>query len=261
ELKVNVCCLPSYFPMSSLAALLAAKSVGLRTVMMNDSHAGTARAKGAAAFVKRFLIRRFDAALVAGEPHRRYFASLGIPEACIFTGYDAVDNDYFGKKAAEARKRSTELKERYGLPDRYFLSLGRFVAKKNLGALIRAYQRFLESTPPKRTHLVMVGAGEEEARLRGLCAALRLHVHEHGSRAHQPAPECRSAPGVHFYGFRQIDENPVFYALADAFVLPSHWEEWGLVVNEAMAAGLPVVVSCRAGCAEDLLGHGWPVLS
>ncbi|MBC8002287.1 MAG: glycosyltransferase, partial [Opitutaceae bacterium] len=62
------------------------------------------------------------------------------------------------------------------------------------------------------------------------------------------------------YGFRQIEENPVFYALADAFVLPSLWEEWGLVVNEAMACGLPVVVSETAGCAEDLLRPGWPAL-
>ena len=58
---------------------------------------------------------------------------------------------------------------------------------------------------------------------------------------------------VYFYGFRQIEENPVFYALAEAFVLPSLKEEWGLVVNEAMACSLPVIVSRTAGCAEDLL--------
>jgi glycosyltransferase involved in cell wall biosynthesis len=73
---------------------------------------------------------------------------------------------------------------------------------------------------------------------------------------------------VFFYGFRQIEENPVFYALAEAFVLPSLKEEWGLVVNEAMAAGLPVIVSHTAGCAEDLLpasgqvtSDGWRVTS
>ena len=70
-------------------------------------------------------------------------------------------------------------------------------------------------------------------------------------------PDARPRPpGVHFYGFRQVDENPAFYALADAFILPSTWEEWGLVVNEAMACGLPVVVSETAGCAEDLLEPG-----
>ena len=72
--------------------------------------------------------------------------------------------------------------------------------------------------------------------------------------------ESSVPPGVHFYGFRQIDESPAFYALADAFVLPSVVEEWGLVVNEAMASGLPVVVSETAGCAEDLLERGWPAV-
>jgi glycosyltransferase involved in cell wall biosynthesis len=76
-----------------------------------------------------------------------------------------------------------------------------------------------------------------------------------------PAPE--TSAGVHFYGFRQIEENPVFYALAEAFILPSLYEEWGLVVNEAMACGLPVIVSDTVGCAEDLLEEcgaksGWP---
>jgi glycosyltransferase involved in cell wall biosynthesis len=104
----------------------------------------------------------------------------------------------------------------------------------------------------------MVGSGEEEAKLRALCQELNLPVYDktalaNGSSSAGSKPEL---PGVHFYGFRQIEENPVFYALADAFILPSLWEEWGLVVNEAMASGLPVVVSETAGCAEDLLVPG-----
>jgi glycosyltransferase involved in cell wall biosynthesis len=69
-------------------------------------------------------------------------------------------------------------------------------------------------------------------------------------------PGAAAGPRAFFYGFRQIAENPVFYALADSFVLPSAYEEWGLVVNEAMACGLPVIVSRTAGCAEDLVRDG-----
>ncbi len=254
ELGVEVCFLPSYSPQQSLAALLAAKSLGIKTVMMNESHAGTARAGRTGAWIKRRLVGMFDAALVGGSPQKRYFASLGLPEDKIFIGYDAVDNDYFFNRAEEIRKRPDEARLRYGLPERYFLSLGRFVTKKNLGTLLRAFQKFLEATPASGTHLVMVGAGEEETNLRALCEELRLPTYLPAEISGTgTAPTAKKKPGVHFFGFRQVEENPSFYALADAFVLPSLYEEWGLVVNEAMASGLPVVVSETAGCAEDLL--------
>jgi glycosyltransferase involved in cell wall biosynthesis len=257
-LQMEVCFLPSYAPKQSLAALLAARSLGIKTVMMNETHAGTARATGLAASVKRRLIGLFDAALVGGTPQKKYFTAMGMPAEKIFTGYDAVDNDFFAARAEEIRSQKAEMTRRYDLPEHYFLSLGRFVSKKNLGVLIRAYQKYLQSSPLKQTHLVMVGSGEEEANLRGICAELQLPVYDH---LPNNAPDSVRGPGVHFYGFRQIDENPVFYALADAFVLPSLWEEWGLVVNEAMASDLPVVVSETAGCAEDLLEPGSPAVT
>jgi glycosyltransferase involved in cell wall biosynthesis len=287
ELGIEVCLLPSYSPKQSVAALFAAKSLGIRTVMMNESHAGTARATGASAFAKRRLVRLFDSALVGGRPHRRYFASLGMPEEKIFTGYDAVDNDYFSRKVAEVRALAAEYREHYQLPSHFFLNLGRLVAKKNLATLIWAYRIFLDASSTSQTHLVLVGAGEEEPNLRRLAKELKLPVYQKStlrssdSKVQSPksevqAVECEDqggheiatqnspieepAPGVHFYGFRQMEENPVFYGLADGFILPSSSEEWGLVVNEAMASGLPVVVSETAGCAEDLLEPGWPAV-
>ena len=260
RLAVEVCFLPSYAPKQSLAALLAARSLGVRTVMMNESHAGTARASGAAALAKRWLVGLFHAALVGGNPQKRYFASMGLPGDRIFTGYDAVDNDYFARRAEEVRGQRSEVRGRYGLPEHYFLSLGRFIAKKNLGTLIRAYGEFLNASSVRQTHLVMVGSGEEEQTLRSLCTGLQLPIYDHSTLDASRSTLRPDAPGVHFYGFRQIEENPVFYALADAFILPSLYEEWGLVVNEAMASGLPVVVSETAGCAEDLLEPGWPAV-
>ena len=108
----------------------------------------------------------------------------------------------------------------------------------------------------------MVGSGPEEPKLKYLCHALRLPVYDkQQAQCTRKSQIANPKPGVHFYGFRQIEENPVFYALADAFVLPSLREEWGLVVNEAMASSLPVIVSEKAGCAEDLLEPGKPELS
>ena len=113
EEKVDVAFLPSYSPARYFALLAAAKSLGIRTVMMNESHAGTEQATGSAyalrvygvtrRWIKRQIVKQFDAALVGGEPHKRHFASLGIPADKIFTGYDAVDNALFAAKADEVR--------------------------------------------------------------------------------------------------------------------------------------------------------------
>jgi 1,2-diacylglycerol 3-alpha-glucosyltransferase len=260
QLKLDVCFLPSYSPKQPLAALLAAKSLGIRTVMMTESHMGTRKSRALGTWFKRRLVGMFDSALVGGRPQRSYVESLGLPDKNIFLGYDVVDNDYFAQRADEVRLEAAQYRAKYDLPQRYFLSLGRFVAKKNLQTLIRAYRRFLDTANDPQTHLVMVGSGEEETNLRMLCDELRLPVYNKMSARIDIRESCtgNSKPGVHFYGFRQIEENPIFYALADAFILPSTVEEWGLVVNEAMSCGLPVVVSEKAGCAEDLLRAGHP---
>jgi glycosyltransferase involved in cell wall biosynthesis len=327
--KVDVAFLPSYSPARYFALFAAAKSLGIRTVMMNESHAGTEQATGWKRWIKRQIVKRFDAAFVGGEPHKRHFASLGIPAEKIFTGYDAVDNALFAAKADEVRSmehgagsmererpevaveqsrqasvsvgleqacledsagssrtEQQSFRSAYGLPERYFLSLGRMVEKKNLATLIAAYARYAQGVAVAgeklkvKGHdvekqapvaLVFVGSGELENALREQARGLGLRVvdctaagsQSSGvSRQEGTAANCKlqtehsaenDRGAVFFYGFRQIEENAVFYALAEAFVLPSLKEEWGLVVNEAMAAGLPVIVSRTAGCAEDLL--------
>jgi len=260
QLKLDVCFIPSYSPKQPLAALLAARSLGIRTVLMIDSHKGTMRTRTLGTWLKRRLVRLFDAALVGGSPQMTYVESLGMHRDNIFVGYDTVDNEYFARRAAETRSRAAELRHRYDLPGRYFLSLGRFLRKKNLGTLIRAYRRFLDSAGGTKTHLVMVGSGEEETNLRMLCDELRLPVYNKmASKIDvRESSTADNPPGVHFYGFRQIEENPIFYALSDAFILPSAVEEWGLVINEALSCSLPVVVSETVGSAEDLLRAGSP---
>ena len=252
--KIRLVLLPSYAPAPEFALFVAAKLLGLSTLMMNDSHAGTEKAQGWKKRLKRWIVGGFDAALVAGEPQRRHFVSLGIPEDRIFTGYDAVDNDCFAQGARDARADEAGVRETMQLPLRYFLSLGRMVEKKNLGLLIEAYAHFSQrSTEP--VALALVGSGEEELMLRSIAQGHRLRIHD----AKDITPEDRSKLGngdVIFYGFRQIDENPSFYALAETFILPSLWEEWGLVVNEAMACGIPVLISGNVGCAEDLVMDG-----
>jgi len=78
-----------------------------------------------------------------------------------------------------------------------------------------------------------------------------------GPQARELQAAAAEVSGIHFPGFKQLDELPVYYGLASAFILASsHFEQWGLVVNEAMAAGLPVLVSRACGCAPNLVKEG-----
>lgn len=271
RIRADVLFVPSYWHWS-LFANLAGRICRGKIVMMNESHAATQQATGWKKALKKQIVRRFHGALVGGSPHIRHFANLGLDESRIFVGYDAVDNDYFSRRSRKIRQDPETIRAELELPENYFLNLGRMVAKKNLTTLIRAFALFLKNHPDTRHHLVMVGSGEEEEGLRQLCEQLKLpvvnrtHIRTRaGNRTlatvgpsdqDREEEEIPDRPAVHFYGFRQIEENPAFYALATAFVLPSSKEEWGLVVNEAMACSLPVIVAREVGCAENLVISG-----
>lgn len=258
RLRPQVIFVPSYWHWS-LFVNAVARIAGARVVMMNESHAGTERATGFKKFIKRCIVSSFHAALVGGTPHRNYFSSLGLPAERIFLGYDAVDNAHFMAAAAAARADASGCRARLGLPDRYFLSLGRMVEKKNLSTLLRAFAHVAPAADGRAHDLVYVGSGESEPHLRRLTSAFSMRVVDRTPEPVTPPTSdygTEGRPAVYFFGFRQIEENPIFYALATAFILPSEHEEWGLVVNEAMACGLPVFVSQAAGCAADLVVEG-----
>jgi 1,2-diacylglycerol 3-alpha-glucosyltransferase len=208
-------------------------------ILMSESSALDGPRRFWRELVKRRLVRCAAAGLVGGTPHRDYLAGLGLPARRIFTGYDAVDNDYFARGADAIRARAAEVRREHGLPDKFFLASARFVEKKNLPRLVAAFGRYRQL--PARTplwDLVILGDGPQRAEL---CC----QISDAGLGA------C-----VHLPGFRQYPDLPVFYGLAGAFIHASRVEQWGLVVNEAMAAGLPVLVSNRCGCAADLVADG-----
>ena len=188
--------------------------------------------------VKRFILKFCSAALVGGAPQARYLQNLGMSKERIFLGYDAVDNAYFREQAAIVRADGDRLRTRYGLPPRFFLVCCRFIAVKNLRRLIDAYVIYRHRAGTAAWGLVLLGDGPERAALEEQARASGMQEH------------------IHFHGFRQYGELPVYYGLADTFVHVSTVEPWGLVVNEALASGLPVIVSRRCGSAEDLVSDG-----
>jgi 1,2-diacylglycerol 3-alpha-glucosyltransferase len=235
--------------------------------------------------IKRRIAGLYSAALVGGQRHFEYLVELGMPRERVFTGYDVVDNHYFRQKAEEVRSQRSsasanqpshkataggeatvdrEVRQKYALPENYFLASARFVEKKNLAMLIQAYAEYRRrssafanpafaaasaewaATADKEIaanvpwDLVVLGDGPLRETLNSQLSTLNLNEH------------------VHLPGFKPYDELPVYYALANAFVHASTTEQWGLVVNEATASGLPVIVSNRCGCAPELVnGNGF----
>lgn len=206
-------------------------------ILMSESSQGDHFRIWPRELAKQVLVRRFHAALVGGVRHEEYARRLGIPRACIFKGYDVVDNDYFAAEATRVRAASAEARAAAKLPPRYILSSSRFIAKKNIARLLRGYARYCASHP-NAPDLVLCGDGDLRDRLQALARRLGIDAR------------------VHWPGFVQYEQLPTYYALAEAFILASTTEQWGLVVNEAMAAGLPVLVSNRCGCAPDLVREG-----
>lgn len=253
---VRVLYVPSFWPFYTFSAALAAASVGCRIVFMTESHWASGRNSGVLLLIKKFLLQLYDSSLVGGSLHRKYVEMLGMPKSRIFDGYDVIDNDYFEIAADKARKEQDVLRQRHELPDHYFLSLGRFVEKKNLLMLIKAYARLVNSGRACDCDMVFVGSGVMEAGMVKQAAECGLTVVFHGKLGGQKEVIQGSVGRVHFYPFAQIDTVPAFYALATAFVLASTTEEWGLVVNEAMASGCPTLVSTAVGCAPDLVDDG-----
>jgi glycosyltransferase involved in cell wall biosynthesis len=173
------------------------------------------------------------------------------PVERIFTGYDVVDNGYFREKTDEIRNQNSDVRRKYQLPENYFLASARFIEKKNLSKLIQAYAEYRQTSEVGRQRsevckesapwdLVILGDGPLKSDLCRLISDFSLNGH------------------VHLPGFQPYDQLPVYYALAKAFVHASTTEQWGLVVNEAIASGLPVIVSERCGCVPELVkGNGF----
>ena len=224
-----------YFPAMRAAARWAQRQ-GRASIFMGDSQWGDRRRIALREWAKGWWVRRhYDAAFAAGERTVEYLMRMGFPRERIWTGYDVVDNQAFATGAATARSQADSLRNSLGLPERYFLFVGRFAPEKNLVRLLEAYAGYRQTAGQSAWGLVLVGSGPLEKELRAQVEKLR---------------------DVVFAGFQQKDTLPAYFGLASCLVLPSISEPWGLVVNEAMAAWLPVLVSERCGCVPELVQPG-----
>jgi glycosyltransferase involved in cell wall biosynthesis len=223
-------------------ALGAALASGTPVFARAETHLGLKRVAWRE-FLRAPLLRNwyraFDGFLAIGTANARYFEAMGVPETKIFPVPYTVDNDRFIAAAAAAGtpEMRAATRARLGLRggDPAILYAAKFESRKRPEDLLLALGRLQREGIA--VQLVLVGSGELEDKLRAMVAEQQIR-------------------NVTFPGFVNQSELPRIYAAADVFVLPSENEPWGLAVNEAMCAGVPIVLSEEIGCVEDLVESG-----
>ncbi len=202
---------------------------GVARVLISDSQAEDRPRGRFKEWMKARLARGCGAAFAAGRSSSRYLESLGVPASAITLGCDVVDNQHFARARALRRKQGFRL-----------LTVSRLIPEKNLVPAARAFLEFCRRQDTAHEwRWTIVGYGSDQRRLQEIAD---------GSRER-----------IRLAGFRAYDALVSEYAGHDVYWQPSLSEPWGLVVNEAMASGLPVLVSRQCGCAEDLVTPetGW----
>jgi glycosyltransferase involved in cell wall biosynthesis len=209
----------------------ARPALGRRVVVWSES-TGTDRRRSTAFknALKRWILERADGVLVPGMRARQYCESLGARVRRVFVAPNAVDNERFATGALQARARRAATADASPM----LLYVGRLDPEKGVDVLLRAWASVERSSPGD---LLIVGTGTLDAPLRRQAADLGL-------------------TRVTFQGFVPQADLPGCYGRADVFVFPSSSDPWGMVINEAMASGLPIVTTSAPGGVDELVVDG-----
>jgi glycosyltransferase involved in cell wall biosynthesis len=236
----DVVVIPGWSMPTSVAAASVCRARGIPYVIFSETHERSPRPAWLRV-AKRALLRPIvggaSAWLATGTLSEQFLVRHGADRARVFRFANTPDVDALRRAVEDARPRRAAVRAALGVTDDAPMALfvARLIGAKDPATLLAA-QALLEERG-RASWLVLVGDGPESKTLRALVETRRLSK-------------------VRFAGSREPRDMPEVYAAADLFVLPSLHEPWGVVVNEAMAAGLPVVLTDRVGAAADLLVDG-----
>jgi glycosyltransferase involved in cell wall biosynthesis len=236
ENRPDVVILSGWHRLPLLQALWASVKLRIPRIVRGESNSIAKRAKWKKLFHSLHL-SSYDAFLSIGKKNREFYIRHGISTSRIFDAPYFVDNARFESEYQKNYQDRSEIRKGWKIPETSFcyLFVGKIEPKKRLLDLLKAIDIVRKVRP--ETHLLVVGTGQllQEAQLYAL---------------------TRGLP-VTFAGFLNQSEITKAYVAADCLVLPSNaGETWGLVVNEAMACGIPAIVSDQVGCGSDLIEDG-----
>lgn len=233
-----------YASANGLHAILAANALGIPVLLRAESWLEDRERSLPKLAAKHLFLRLLRPAIAATLPigtrnqeYWSYYFGAAMPQ---FLMPYAVDNNFFAERTTAAAVHAGKLREEFQLaPDRpVILFASKLQPRKHADHLLEAYRSMCsELLPERHPYLLIVGDGEERGRLESWARDSGL-------------------PGIRFAGFRNQSELPRFFAISDVFVLPSRHEPWGLIVNEAMAAGVAVIASDHVGAHVDLITNG-----
>jgi len=184
----------------------------------------------------KLIVRHSDACIPIGTRAKEYLIKLGASPEKTFVAISTVDIKHFEKTSKLTEKEKAILKKKLGIKTKkLILFVGQLIERKGLKFLLPAFARLKKDNPD--VGLLIVGYGPQKQELLNIC-------------------QKEKVGDVYFSGHVEVDQMPKMYGLANLFVLPSTEETWGLVINEAMASGLPIITANKVGASVDLVKNG-----
>ena len=180
--------------------------------------------------VKKFFIRFCDLGLVYSESNREYLIELGMTPKKILKKPNVTNSRVFN--CAKTLKKPDEFTYPYNI-----LYVGRLSPEKNLLFTIESFGGACKTIRSNNWGFIIIGNGPLEKTIEDFI-------------------KKRKISNISLVKFKQREELVSYYCYSNIFILPSISEPWGIVINEAMAAGLPVIVSNRCGSAYEIVKHG-----
>ena len=184
----------------------------------------------------KYIVRNVDAVVVAGTMSRDFNIKNGARQEKIFIAPNIVDNEMFIKQSLKSKKEKERFKQELNIQNKkIILFVGQLIKRKGVEYLLKAYKKIKNDYDD--VCLVVIGDGVLKNELEDIC--IKEHIKD-----------------VRFTGWVSEEQKIIYYSIADLFVLPTLEDVWGLVINEAMCCGLPVISTKAAGCAQDMIIPG-----